>query len=205
MWRVLSVGSVRSYSIASTSRCRATSVTGSGVGQTRRSDGCSAVVTSHACTVPPSIERSRSALMLGSGRRPRHPFRSLSLPATPSASASWLRASQCSPSSARWRGSSMSASRSSPRRPSAAAPPSACSPQRSASAVVGGLYAAGCSHPTNGVQLANAIIAGAAVLGAGVAPNLLVEFVMLARDRGLVRRPDGSIPAPRPARLPKLR
>lgn len=47
-------------------------------------------------------------------------------------------------------------------------------------AVVGGLYAARRPHPTNRVQLWNAVIAGAAMLGAGLAPNLAVAFVMLA-------------------------
>jgi MFS family permease len=47
-------------------------------------------------------------------------------------------------------------------------------------AVVGGIYAARRPHPTNQVQLVNAAIAGGALMGAGLAPNLPVAFVMLA-------------------------
>lgn len=47
-------------------------------------------------------------------------------------------------------------------------------------AVAGGIYAARRTHPTNQVQLVNAVIAGAALIGAGLAPVLWLEFVALA-------------------------
>jgi MFS family permease len=47
-------------------------------------------------------------------------------------------------------------------------------------AVVGGVYAARQTNPKNRIQLVNAIIAGAALLAAGLAPVLWMEFVALA-------------------------
>jgi MFS family permease len=49
-----------------------------------------------------------------------------------------------------------------------------------AGAVVGGIYAARRPHPTSQVQLVNAAIAGAALLAAGLAPNLPLVFLTLA-------------------------